>query len=199
MIKVLLISLSFTVLMCSHQDSVYITEIQKYQQELNKDYLDEYRSPLTKKARKSFQGHEFFPINKAYQVKAEVIKTPESKPFLMAMSTGSNQLYRRLAILRFNLNGEPYELEAYTKARSFGLSMKTTSVLIPIIDKTTGESTYDGGRYLTFSKAPEGDEWILDFNKLFNPYCAYNDEITCPVVPEVNHLSVAIEAGIKGF
>ena len=76
--------------------------------------------------------------------------------------------------------------------------MKTTPVLIPIIDQTTGNTTYEAGRYIILKDIPEGDKWLIDFNKLTNPYCAYNDKIACPRVPDANHLELAIEAGIKG-
>jgi len=47
-------------------------------------------------------------------------------------------------------------------------------------------------------KEKKGTKWVIDFNKAYNPYCAYSDNYSCPVVPLANHLTVAIEAGIKG-
>lgn len=196
--KGILLFLCLSVLTCSHQDSAYIAEIQQHQNELNEEYLNKDKSPLNEKDRITFQGHDFFPIDKTYAVKAKVERTPDSRPFAMAMSNGRQQLYKCLAILTFELNGKPVALEAYTRVQSFGLAMKTTPVLIPIIDKTTGNTTYEGGRYFIFNSAPEGDEWLIDLNKLTNPYCAYNNEIACPKVPEANHVDLAIEAGIKG-
>ena len=198
MIKTFWPFLFVAVLMYPHQDSTYIAKISKYRQELNEEYLDPEKSPLSKDAREDFKGHEFFPIKPDYAVVAQVERMPESRPFQMAMSTGGTQLYKRLAILRFELNGKEQELEAYIRFQAFGLSTLKTPVLIPVIDKTSGIKTYDGGRYLTFDSIPEGDQWVIDFNKLYNPYCAYSSQIACPLVPQANHLKIAIEAGIKG-
>ncbi len=190
--------MSFVLLMCSHQDAAYLSEIKQHREELNNEYLDEVRSPLSKEERENFRGHDFFSIDQAYRVQAQLERTPNSRPFQMVMSTGRTQLYKKFGVLKFELKGQELELEAYTRFQSFGLSMKTTPVLIPIIDHTTGQTTYDGGRYLTFNSVPEGDEWTIDFNKLYNPYCAYNDQIACPRVPEANHLKISIEAGVRG-
>ena len=106
MIKRIWVLLSFTVLMCAHQDSEYITEIKKHQEDLNQQFLDPQRSPLSQEDRERFEGHDFFPIDQSFAVNANVERTPESRPFQMAMSSGAPQLYKRIAILIFELKGE---------------------------------------------------------------------------------------------
>ncbi len=74
-------------------------------------------------------------------------------------------------------------------------------VFLPFLDRTSGSSTYDGGRYLldTIKGADIGHskdgKVILDFNFAYNPSCAYSDVWVCPLAPLVNRLPVAIEAG----
>ena len=74
-------------------------------------------------------------------------------------------------------------------------------VFLPFLDRTSGSSTYDGGRYLldTIKGADLGQSKdgrvILDFNFAYNPSCAYSDVWVCPLAPLVNRLPVAIEAG----
>lgn len=74
-------------------------------------------------------------------------------------------------------------------------------VFLPFLDRTSGSSTYDGGRYLldTIKGADLGQckdgRVILDFNFAYNPSCAYSDVWVCPLAPLVNRLPVAIEAG----
>ena len=71
-------------------------------------------------------------------------------------------------------------------------------LFLPFTDKTNGEETYAGGRYIDLS-IPEGDSITIDFNKAYNPYCAYNKKFSCPLVPSVNALDTKVLAGVKDF
>ena len=69
-------------------------------------------------------------------------------------------------------------------------------LFLPFRDATNGKQTYGGGKYLDL-KIPEGNEIIIDFNKSYHPYCAYNaHDYNCPIVPEENTLSLEIKAGV---
>ncbi|WP_176699988.1 DUF1684 domain-containing protein [Roseivirga seohaensis] len=177
----------------------YIEEIQAYRKEQNAEFLNPSKSPLTAQERKEFKGHDFFPIDENYMVQARFEPTPDSKPFPLYTSKGTTQLYKRIGILHFELKGKPYTLEAYLQIQRFTIPGQKTYVFLPLIDSTTGESTYDAGRYLHYEGIPEGTDWVIDFNKLYNPYCAYSDKYECPMVPEPNHLPIAVEAGVKGY
>ncbi len=181
------------------QNVSYIEEIQAYRKEQNAEFLNPSKSPLTAQERKEFKGHDFFPIDEDYKVQARFEPTPDSKPFPLNTSKGTTQLYKRIGILHFELKGKPYTLEAYLQIQRFTIPGQKTYVFLPLIDATTGESTYDAGRYLHYEGIPEGTDWVIDFNKLYNPYCAYSDKYECPMVPEPNHLPIAVEAGVKGY
>lgn len=184
---------------CYPQNKDYILEIKKYQEEQNAEFRNPDHSPLTAKEIKKFKGHEFFPINEAFRVNARFEPTPESKPFPLMTSKGTTTLYRRLGILHFVLDNKQQTLEAYLQVKRFMAPGEKTYVFLPLIDATTGNSTYGAGRYLHYEGIPEGEDWIIDFNKLYNPLCAYNDKYNCPIVPKPNHLSIPIEAGVKGY
>lgn len=176
----------------------YEKEIKVYQEELNEEYRDKNRSPLSRKERLAFKGHDFFPIDEKYRVVAKFEPTPDAKPFPLGTSKGTTKIYKTIGKLHFELDGKPYVLEAYLEQKRFSLPGMKTYVFLPLIDETTGETTYGAGRYLHYEGIPEGTEWVIDFNKLYNPLCAYSDNYECPMVPEANHLPVAIEAGIRG-
>lgn len=180
------------------QDRVYLEELEKYREEQNAEFLNPDKSPLTVKERKKFKGHDFFPVQEKYRVDARFEPTPDSKPFPLQTSTGASRLYKRIGILHFELDSEPYTLEAYLQVKQFAVPGEKIYVFLPLIDDTTGKSTYGAGRYLHYEGIPEGTNWVIDFNKLYNPYCAYSDNYSCPVVPERNHLPIAIEAGVRG-
>ena len=71
-------------------------------------------------------------------------------------------------------------------------------LFLPFMDDTNGEQTYAGGRYIDL-RIPEGNTLKIDFNKAYNPYCAYNEKYSCPIVPRENYLDVAVKAGVKVF
>ena len=71
-------------------------------------------------------------------------------------------------------------------------------LFLPFLDLTNGKTTYSGGRYIDL-RIPEGDTIIIDFNKAFNPYCAYSHHYSCPVVPSENYLDFEVRAGVKKF
>ena len=71
-------------------------------------------------------------------------------------------------------------------------------MFLPFKDKTNGVETYGGGRYLDLT-VPDGDSIVIDFNKAYNPYCHYNIEYSCPLVPRENKLLFSIKAGVKKY
>ena len=73
-------------------------------------------------------------------------------------------------------------------------------LFIPFKDLTNGKESYGGGRYIDLRmRQLDKDKVILDFNKSYNPYCAFSEEYSCPIPPKENHLTIAIEAGEKNY
>lgn len=191
--------LSFIVLAGKAQDNAYLKEMANYRKKQNADFLDPNKSPLSPQDLKQFKGHDFFEVNEMYRVEARFEATPNDKAFPLGTSTGKTRLYRRIGILHFEIDGQPLTLEAYLRVQSFSMASKIDYVFLPVIDTTTGKTTYGAGRYLHYEGIPEGDTWIIDFNKLYNPFCAYSENYECPLVPEPNHLPIPIEAGVKDY
>lgn len=71
-------------------------------------------------------------------------------------------------------------------------------LFLPFTDLSNGSSSYSGGRYVDM-RIPKSNRTTLDFNKTYNPYCAYNGEYSCPVPPADNHLDTMVEAGVKDY
>ena len=70
-------------------------------------------------------------------------------------------------------------------------------LFLPIDDYTIPDESYPAGRYLDIEMPKRGDSIVLDFNMLYNPYCAYSDRYSCPITPRKNKIKVRIEAGEK--
>jgi len=171
----------------SHQEEVTV-----FQQELNRQYADEGDSPLKPVDRAKFQGHDFYPISEKFKVEAKLTLTPESKPFQMPTSTDRLPIYRQFAVAHFEVDGMSYQLSLYQNQSPQYMNY----LFVPFRDLTNSAGSYGGGRFLDLD-LPKGNTIVIDFNKAYNPYCAYNDKYSCPIPPKENSLELAVEAGVK--
>jgi uncharacterized protein (DUF1684 family) len=179
------------------QESTCVEKALAYQQHLDKEYSEEESSPLPKKERKNFTGLPFFEIDeKLIFEEAEFRRTPEESPFLMSTSTERQSLYVKYGEVFFEIEGKEYKLNVYQSQKLSTNPEYADYLFVPFTDLTNGITTYGGGRYLDLH-IPEGNTVLLDFNRAYNPYCAYSTRYSCPIPPEENHLEVAIEAGVK--
>lgn len=170
----------------------------EYQEELNASFKDSLYSPLTDEDRQSFEGLDFFPIDEKYTVKAKFVKAKRQKPFEMQTTTARKPKYIKFGELHFTMDGKELVLTVY---KNIDLSKRKgfkDYLFLPFLDETNGIETYGGGRYLDM-KIPTSDKVIIDFNKAYNPYCAYNHEYSCPIVPLENELAIEVKAGVKKF
>jgi hypothetical protein len=141
----------------------------------------------------------FFPVNEIYRVGTRVELIEGALWFGMETSSEKMKPYRVYAILHFKLNEEKYKLHVYQSKDLMNIPAYADHLFIPFADETCGEESYENGRYidLTIHEISTGN-FILDFNKAYNPYCAYiSNKFSCPVPPKENHLPIAIKAGEK--
>lgn len=148
-------------------------------------------SPLPEEKLASFTGLKYFDPDPDYVVEATF--APSLKPDTIVLQTSSKEPRTaiRAGTFTFSLRNSEHKLVAYTFVGNEG-----TSFFVPFTDKTTGHETYYAGRYLDITKV-DGNDYVIDFNEAYNPYCAYNDRYSCPLVPAENDLSIAIRAGEK--
>lgn len=180
----------------------YVTEIEDYQYEQNLKFHDDTKSPLTKDDLKTFKKLEYFTINKKYRVVAKLEKTVDAPIFEMPTTTERKPLYIKYGTLTFTIDGLEQQLSIYQN-KDFGRNpIYKNYLFLPFTDKTSGADSYGGGRYvdvLTSDENSNGTEIMIDFNKAYNPLCAYNDKYSCPITPKENHLTVALKAGVKSY
>ena len=174
-----------------------ILEIKKFQKELNEEYKNEKESPLRGDNFKKFKEHPFFAINLDYCVKAKLVKTENATPFELPTSSGKTKKYQEFGKVYFKINGKEQVLTVFQSLSLLENPEYKDYLFLPFKDATSGTETYGGGRYLDL-RIPKNDEIIIDFNKAYHPYCAYNAfDYNCPIVPEENWLKIPIEAGVK--
>ncbi|HAI44402.1 MAG TPA: DUF1684 domain-containing protein, partial [Maribacter sp.] len=175
-----------------------LADILLFQEELNAEFKNPESSPLPDRFRIDFESLEFFEPDTNYIVEAELVRTPEALPFSMPTTTGRESTEVVYGIAKFTLNGKDHELEIYQSPELITQAEYEDYLFLPFTDNTNGEETYGGGRYLDL-RIPKGNKIILNFNKAYNPYCAYNKKFSCPIVPKVNNLDTEIKVGVKAF
>jgi len=172
-----------------------VSDIKIFQQELDKEYRDPAKSPLRKNV-SQFHGHEFFPVNLKFRVVAK-LKVTNNSPFFMIKTTSVHLNEERVyGILEFSLEGKQFQLPVYQSSSLMKTQEYKDYLFFPFTDLTNGFESYHGGRYIDL-RIPEGEEITLDFNKAYNPYCAYVSGFSCPIVPKENRIDMRIPAGIK--
>ncbi len=173
-------------------------EILEFQKELNEEFKNPETSPLKKNDLKRFKGLNFFPINNKFQVEAKFIRTENTAPFKMKTSTDRLPTYEKYGEAIFEIDGKEYKLNIYQSHQLRNIEKYRDYLFLPFTDKTNGEETYVGGRYIDL-RIPFGDSIIIDFNKAYHPSCAYHHIYSCPIPPQENHIDIPIKAGIKNL
>ena len=168
----------------------------EFQQTLNKEYGDKEESPLTEEDFKTFKGLDFYPINEKLIVETKFVRTPEEKVFKMKTTGTRTPEYVKYGELHFKLDNREFKLNLYQNIDLIKKEGFADHLFLPFSDLTCGKESYIGGRYIDM-RIPKGETVLLDFNKAYNPYCAYNHRYSCPIVPLENDLDVAILAGVK--
>ena len=142
-------------------------------------------SPLTPEERTSFTGLRYFAEDASLRYRVTLDTTAAGDEEEIEMSNGSTTEMRRVGVVRFDVDGERGELVAFEQG---------DELFIPFRDGTSGAETYGAGRYVE-AEPLGGNEYELDFNRAYNPYCAYNDSWRCPLPPRENWLRLPIRAG----
>ena len=174
-----------------------IAEVKKWQDELNAEYKDKFKSPLNAQEREAFNGHSFYAITDMYDVKAKLeIRTDD---LLIPFKTSTEKIVKNklYGVLYFQINDKPFKLNVYQSPDLMKVPGYEDYLFLPFTDLTTGNETYGGGRYIDLRIPTKGNEIIINFNKAYNPFCAYSKNYSCPKVPAENDLNVKILAGVK--
>ena len=166
----------------------------KWIKERDAFFKNHQRSPLSTKAKKSFNGLKYYPFNDQYVFSGKIeryilhINNPRYYATFLT-NKGTNKRYLRYGKFRFTLDGKQYTLEIFK-------SILSDMLFVPFKDKTNGKETYEGGRYID-AEIMADYKMVLDFNMAYNPSCTYNEKFVCVLPPRENMLDVEIRAGEK--
>jgi uncharacterized protein len=176
----------------SAQNRNYIDSLISYQQ----NYINTHEV-VSKNDRKYIH---FYKIDEGYRVAASVKKINDKKGFDMNTASGVKQKYFIYGLLTFKLHDSLLHLYIYQSAALMKQKKYKDYLFVPFGDATSGFESYGGGRYLDFTISDiKNNSLIFDFNKAYNPYCAYTSGYNCPIPPKENLLTVSIPAGEKNY
>jgi len=141
--------------------------------------------------RLGFRGLESFPVDAKWRVEArfEPHVPPRKIPIPNVLGTVIPE--ESPGALVFDLDGQSYRLDAV-------LETGEVDLFIIFADRTNGTETYGAGRFL-YAAPPANGRTVLDFNKAYNPPCAFTPFATCPLPPRQNRLPVRVTAGEKKY
>ena len=137
--------------------------------------------------RRAFKGLTYYPVKEEYRVKGTFVPYNPPKTIPIPNILGQVEQTPSLGYVLFTLNGREFRLDPITEGDSLFFIFK---------DLTSGKETYPPGRFLN-TEMPKNGEVILDFNKAYNPPCAFSEFTTCPLPPKQNILKTRIAAGEK--
>lgn len=176
----------------AQKNDQYKESIKAYQ----KMYADSH-AVVKGKDKKKFR---FFPVSKTYAVTAYFERITDTVGFTMNTSAGTQKHYYKYGRLDFMIDGKECLLFVYQGKDLMKTELYKDYLFVPFTDATSGNESYGSGRYLEFYiQDIQHDSLQLDFNKAYNPYCAYATGFKCPIPPAENRLAVAVKAGEMNF
>lgn len=139
---------------------------------------------------KEFTGVDRFPVNDDWKIEADFEPYNPPKKIIIPTILGTEEEETTPGKLTFTIGQDKYSLEPVDAGRS---------LFIIFADETNGEETYGAGRFLVVDKPDSTGSVIIDFNKAYNPPCAFSKYATCPLPPKSNFLKTRITAGEKNY
>ncbi len=172
-------------------------EMALYREKYINDLIAEERHPITADDKNYIR---YYDADESFRVNATFVKTENAQPIDMPTSAGKIKKYLEYGTLSFSIENKSCTLKIYQSVALMEKPEYKDYLFLPFTDPTNGKETYINGRYLELSTKDISDnKVVIDFNKAYNPYCAYSDGFNCPKPPEENNLKVKIKAGEKQF
>lgn len=141
--------------------------------------------------RKNFTGVDYFDLSKIWRVEATFIPSDKQNTISIQNIIGTTNAQPSAGKLSFEIDGKNYTLDV--------LDGGEDKFFVIFGDMTNGDSTYGAGRYMYTEKPGKDNKVVLDFNKAYNPPCAFTEFATCPLPPPQNILDIRVTAGEKVY
>lgn len=178
-------------------------EMKKYNDELikerkEKDYSLQFdiNSPFNRDTTITFKPLNYYEPNSDFIFKSKLIQFDLQDTVSILGTRGETRPAILLGYLELKMDGKVHKINVYKSFSRTGEPYYS----IWFTDKTTGDETYGVGRYLDFELNKNPDfVYTIDFNRAYNPYCAYSTMFTCPIPRPEDYIDLEIVAGEKNF
>jgi uncharacterized protein (DUF1684 family) len=177
----------------STQRNSYLNQLATSRLEKDSYFSAPATSPLTAEQRSAFQHLDYYPPNFDLIFQVKLIPDGEGSRTNILATGGELRPAVKAGEFDFEVGGKKEVLHVYRM-----VGEDSTELFLPFTDETCGKTSYSGGKYIDLKENSSG-VYRLDFNYAYNPYCAYNHDYSCPIVPQENHLDVPIMAGEMKF
>ncbi len=165
----------------------------RFREKKDEFFRQSRESPFAHIEGETFKGLRYFYPDPSLRIEANLMRNPALESIIMTTSKGTRQLFNRVGRFELVVDGQPLQLRAYQSAEK-----DDPHIFIPFRDVTSGVESYPAARYIDLD-VEHDDNYAVDFNYAYNPYCAYSDGYVCPLPPAENWLKAAIRAGEKKY
>ena len=191
--KVLVPGLGLHVAVTPEDQETWKRALVRFRQEKDEFLRSDPDSPFPPDARRGFPGLNYFEPDPDYRFEARLQRRSSSEGVVMGTSKGTRQLFNKVGYFDLATGENGFRVHAYQSAER-----PEPTVFIPFRDATSGKESYGAARYLDL-EVEHDDEYAVDFNYAYNPYCAYSDDYVCPLPPQENWFKVEVRAGERKF
>ena len=140
--------------------------------------------------RVNFAGLDYWPAAKEWQVEGRFVAHPPGRTIEIADIIGGTEPLPNPGAIEFTRDGRTYRIEAIDEG---------DTLFLVFADRTNGHGSYPAGRFMDVPQPDADGRVLLDFNRAYNPPCAFTAFATCPLPPPENRLDLAIPAGEKAY
>jgi uncharacterized protein (DUF1684 family) len=180
----------------SDAEKLYMKEIEKFRAEKNEYFRTDPGSPFNNSKSETFTSLNYFEPDLRFVFKSKLHEYSLKDTVKIFGTKGEERKVVRFGYLKFNYKDREHKVNVYEGMTAYSVKYYA----IWFTDKTTNNETYGVGRYIDFDLNNNKDYlYTLDFNKSYNPYCAYNSEYSCAIPTKEDYLDLEITAGEKKY
>lgn len=174
----------------------YIAKIEESRKEKNEWMKNDPNSPFNYKRKVEFHDLNYFDVNPDFVFKSQLFEYEPKDTITIFGTKGEERKTVRFGYVKFNYEGKENKINIYQSVARNGMIYYS----IWFTDLTTNKETYGVGRYIDFEKSDDPNHiYEIDFNKAYNPYCAYSADYSCAIPTKEDFIQIAIKAGEKKF
>jgi uncharacterized protein (DUF1684 family) len=173
------------------EDSLYVRTILQSREMKDNAFAGTATSPFAGLSG-DFKGLSYYPVDLSWRITCTLEPSGEKGEVKIPDSKGNVRAYSSAGKLQFSRAKKAYSIPVYYE------DLNQSIMFVMFRDSTNGAETYGGGRYLEFRKT-DSKNMVLDFNQAYNPYCHYNHQYACPLVPKTHFIPLFVRAGERNY